>query len=828
MVTMKKHLLFAAVATMLAACTTDTTEDVAVNCLPYDVLHVSVGDEDESRIQLDENCQTVWNEGDMISVFNKTNGNECWQFDGKTGDKRGTLSKISGNAGTTSTDKVVALYPYDSNCIVSGNMISTTIPATQTYRADSFGEGGNIMVAVSDDNELQFKHIFGWIKLSLTDDHNRKVSHIILNGNNGEKLSGNVFIDTNSQKVYGNTSTVTLDCGNGVQLSKTDPTYFYIAVVPQTFTNGVSVKINMTDGTSLEKIYEKPFTVTRNHIQPIKASNFQSICNKIFYTTTDDKPITMEKTVGFGANVISNTYKGVRGIIQFDGNITSIPERAFYECRNLTSVIIPNGVTSIGDSAFYFCSRLRSITIPDSVTSIGYDAFQTWSGSLTSVYITDIAKWCAIKFDSYNSNPLARAHNLYLNGELVTDLIIPDSVTEIGGYAFCGCSSLTSINIPDGVTSIGERAFRDCSNLESVYIIDIAKWCAIKFDSATSNPLCPANNLYLNGELVEDLIIPDSVTSIGDYAFYGPFGLSSVTIGNNVTSIGNFAFANCDFLTNITIPDSVTSIGDSAFSGCSGMTSITIPNSVTSIGQHAFSGCSSLNSITIPDSVTEIGAFAFYKCNSLTNVTIGNSVTSIGFSAFYYCSSLTSVAIPDSVTSIGYHAFSGCSNLTNVTIGNSVTSIGYHAFSGCSNLTNVTIGNSVASIGQHAFSGCSSLNSITIPDSVTEIEDGAFSGCSNLLYFLGKYASSDLRCLITDGKLIAFAPFGLTEYAIPDEITSIGAQIFSNCSSLKRITIPGRVTSIENYAFYNCSSLTSITIPDSVISIEYSAFTSCI
>ena len=821
---MKKLLLFAATVTMFAACTTDNTEDVAV--LPDGILQVSFSD-DDSRVQLDENSRTVWNEGDMISVFNKTNGNECWQFDGKTGDKRGTLSKISGNAGTTSTDKVVALYPYDSNCIVSGNMISTTIPATQTYKVDSFGKGGNIMVAVSNDNELQFKHIFGWIKLSLTDDHNRKVSHIILNGNNGEKLSGNVFIDTNSQKVYGNTSTVTLDCGNGVQLSKTDPTYFYIAVVPQTFTNGVSVKINMTDGTSLEKNYEKPFTVTRNHIQPIKASNFQSICNKIFYTTTDDKPITMEKTVGFGANVISNTYKGVRGIIQFDGNITSIPERAFYECRNLTSVIIPNGVTSIGDSAFYYCdfltnitipdsvtsigdsafyycSRLRSITIPDSVTSIGYDAFQTWSGSLTSVYITDIAKWCAIKFDSYNSNPLARAHNLYLNGELVTDLIIPDSVTEIGGYAFCGCSSLTSINIPDGVTSIGEHAFRDCSNLESVYITDIAKWCAIKFDSATSNPLCPANNLYLNGELVEDLVIPDSVTSIGDYAFYGPFGLSSVTIGNNVTSIGNFAFANCDFLTNITIPDSVTSIGYYAFRECSRLTSVTIGNNVTSIGD-----------------------YAFQECRNLTNVTIGNSVTQIGQCAFQYCNSLASVTIPNSVTSIGYDAFEGCSSLTNVTIGNSVTSIGNSAFYGCNSLTNVTIGNSVTSIGQYAFYGCSSLNSITIPDSVTSIEDGAFYGCSNLLYFLGKYASSDLRCLITDGKLIAFAPFGLTEYAIPDEITSIGVQIFSDCSSLKHITIPGRVTSIGDYAFYNCSSLTSINIPDSVILIGSNAFADC-
>lgn len=225
---MKKFLLFVTVAIMLAACSTDTTENVA-STLPYDVLYVSVGDEDESRIQLDGNSRIVWNEGDKVSVFNKTNGNECWQFDGKTGDRSGTMSKVSGNAGLISTDKVIALYPYDPKCVVSGNMISTTIPATQNYRADSFGDGGSIMVAVSDDDNLFFDSVLGWIKLSLTDDLERKVQSIVLNGNNGEKLAGSIIIDASTQKVYmegNNISSITLDCGEGVQLSKTAHPFF--------------------------------------------------------------------------------------------------------------------------------------------------------------------------------------------------------------------------------------------------------------------------------------------------------------------------------------------------------------------------------------------------------------------------------------------------------------------------------------------------------------------------------------------------------------------------------------------------------------------------
>ena len=239
--------------------------------------------------------------------------------------------------------------------------------------------------------------------------------------------------------------------------------------------------------------------------------------------------------------------------------------------------------------------------------------------------------------------------------------------------------------------------------------------------------------------MVSDLIIPSSVTSIGDNAFCYCKGLTSVSIPSSVTSIGNQAFYYCTGLTSVSIPSGVTSIGYRAFSGCKGLTSINIPSSVTSIGEGVFFDCTGLTSVTIPESVTSIGYHAFSGCKSLTSVNIPSSVTSIRYHAFSGCKSLTSVSIPSSVTSIEGHMFEDCSSLTSVSIPSSVTSIGDSAFQQCSSLTSVNIPSSVTSVGGYAFYDCSGLTSVNIPSSVTSIGLYAFGACNALtdVYYSG-------------------------------------------------------------------------------------------
>ena len=239
-------------------------------------------------------------------------------------------------------------------------------------------------------------------------------------------------------------------------------------------------------------------------------------------------------------------------------------------------------------------------------------------------------------------------------------------MTAIKDYAFEYCSSLTAINIPEGVTSIGWSAFEGCSSLTAVHISSLEAWCNIDFGSSDANPLRYAKNLYINGELVTELAIPNSVTAIKDYAFYGCSSLESITIPEGVTSIGGSTFHGCSSLESITIPEGVTSIGYDAFYKCSSLTAITIPEGVTSIGNSAFYYCSGLTDITLPESVTSIGERAFIGCNSLTSITIPEDVTSIGENTFYGCSSLTAINIPEGVTSIGDEAFSLCYSLTDI------------------------------------------------------------------------------------------------------------------------------------------------------------------
>ena len=505
---------------------------------------------------------------------------------------------------------------------------------------------------------------------------------------------------------------------------------------------------------------------------------YDAVVDGIYYTLWPSGNATVTY---YSSNSLNNAdaYKGnivIPESIEYNSktySVTSIGNDAFYYCRSLTSVTIPNSVTTIGENAFYYCSGLTSITIPNSVTSIGNSAFY-------------------------------------------------------------GCSGLTSVTIPQGVTTIGNYAFRYCSNLTNVKVpvTDLSAFCNNKVMGLISSYIeKPVTLIDKDGNEIKEYVIPEDVTTIGENAFYYCSGLTSITIPNSVTSIGSYAFYGCSGLTSITIPNSVTSIGNSAFYGCSGLTSVTIPQGVTTIGNYAFRYCSNLTNVkvpvtnftefcnnkviglissygkpvtlinkdgneikeyVIPEDVTTIGEKAFYYCSGLTSITIPNSVTSISSYAFFGCSGLTSVTIPSNVNSIGNGAFSSCTKLANVTlnsnsivsakrtsstsfksifgdqvtnyvIGENVTSIGDYAFYECENITSITISNTVMAIGEYAFCRCINLTSIIIPNSVTTIGHNAFSMPHTYSYKLSYKLSS--------------VTFG-------DDITSIASTAFPSTTKL--------------------------------------------
>ena len=475
---------------------------------------------------------------------------------------------------------------------------------------------------------------------------------------------------------------------------------------------------------------------------------------------------------------------GLKGEYSIRKGVKVIGDDAFWWCKSLTSINIPNSVTNIGDSVFAWCSSLFNINIPSSVVNMNGNPFCDWNGDLHN----DSKAFIYEQQVLFNKDKTT----LITYRSKDTNYIIPNSVTNIGDHAFYNCESLTNINIPNSVTNIGNDAFSNCESLTSINI-------------------------------------PNGVTNIGSFAFDGCNSLTNINIPNNVTNIEDGAFLGCESLTSINIPNSVTNIGDLAFSGCSSLTNINIPNSVTNIGDKAFYNSESLTKINIPNSVINIGNSAFSGCSSLTKIIIPSSVVNMDGNPFLgwdgdlhneskafvyerqvlfnkdkttliaYRSKKTSYIIPNSVTNIENYAFSGCKSLTSIEIPNSVSNIGNYAFSGCKSLTSIEIPNSVSNIGNYAFSGCKSLTSINIPNSVTNIEDSAFSGCDSL-----------------------------TNINIPNSVTNVEDSAFSWCKSLTNINIPDSVTNIGDYAFSDCSSLTSINIPDSVTNIGKSAFWRCI
>jgi len=468
-------------------------------------------------------------------------------------------------------------------------------------------------------------------------------------------------------------------------------------------------------------------------------------------------------------------------------------------------------VTSIESNAFYQCFDLSSVLIPASITSIERDAFRSCSTLKKFLVAEDSKTFSSVDGILYSKDKRTILHNPNGNAK---EYHIPEGVTTIANNAFESCWNLTSITIPESVTAIGDSAFESCRSLTSI-------------------------------------TIPKSVTTIGDYAFSGCSGMTSLTISEGVTSIGLMAFRYCNELNSVTIPKSVKRLGNLAFQNCRGLVSATIGSAsigfdafnncralrnviltegVTSIAKDAFSSCVVLSSVTIPSSLTSIND-AFSDCSSLSQFIAANKeqeyhvVDDVLFhkdtlSAYPPAKAGKEYRIPSGITSIGKYAFKSCYNLSSVEIPQGVTSIQDGAFRFCRNLYSIIIPRSVTSIGKFPFGECTGLTSMTILSgffsNFTSITDNIYSGDAALAQFIVPDNHPTLS--VVDGvlfskdkkTLLAFPKAKAASYTIPNGVTMIGNKAFDNCVSLKSVTIPSSVTSIGDNAFSFSDNLRDI------------------
>ncbi len=532
----------------------------------------------------------------------------------------------------------------------------------------------------------------------------------------------------------------------------------------------------------------------------------------------------------------------------------------------LTSVIISDGITSVGGSAFKGCADLKDLSLPADMDSVVSNENPVFEGcaNIDRITFTGSGSWYPYSLDS--SQPSYYGYAPWqLSRSALTSVVISDSVTSIGNWAFKGCTGLKDLSLPTNIDAVGTHmnpAFSGCVNIEKVTFTGSGPW----YNYGALYKLTP---WQISSSALTTVIISEGVSTIEGYAFNGCSSLASVTIPDSVVSIGYFAFYNCISLASVTLPDSELTVGNYAFSGCTSLTYLYISDSVSNIGPYAFSGCTGLKELSVPVSLCYVGYLKdtmFEGCVNINKIvfTAGTGTWSSDDLSDYEHSpwqisrsALTSIAVSEGVSSVADHMFQGFASLRSVNISGSVCFIGESAFDGCTSLQSIDvkennmnyssidgvlfskdkhtlilypagkaefiyeIPNTVLSIRDYAFRDCVGLDSVVIPESFATIGTSAFRGCTSLRYvsipnsvrFIENYAF--------------FGCTSLESVKIPDSVTRVGTSAFEGCTSLRSAIIPNSVKTIAIAVFRGCTSLASINIPDSVVSIEKFAFSGC-
>ena len=526
-------------------------------------------------------------------------------------------------------------------------------------------------------------------------------------------------------------------------------------------------------GDNVTSIGESAFRFCSKITEVSGLSNVTSIGNEAFYECSKIPQISGLNNV---TSIGDKAFYGCSKITEVSGlsKVTSIGNEAFYGCSSLQIIHLPNGITEIGKAAFADCRSLLNINLPESINKIGNGAFVNCAGELT----------VDCKVPSYA-----------FENALFSKVVVGKNVSEIGYFAFNGCTSLTEVTMSDNVASIKPYAFYGCSSLSNFKM-------------------------------------PTSVISVESGLFQDCISLQEVSLNNNITSIANSAFKNCSSLTNIILPENLTHLDWSAFENCSSLTVLSIPNTLTSIPDRAFYGCRSLTKVRIGHGVKTIGEYAFHNCSSLTTVNIPNDLTTIGRGAFANCSELKKLTIPSSVVSIDIGAFSGCAGEITINCNIPEPSEGNRGVFVDAHFSKVIIGDEVSNIGKYAFSNCKFLENVSLPANISSIGEYAFKGCTGELI---------LNC---KGTYRAFSESDFTKIVVCEGVDYLEDEAFANCSKVESVVIDDKNIWIASNAFTNCtgeliinckkvghgfqgSFFHTVTLGEEITSIYHSAFLNC-